>query len=425
MPVVIAGGGIGGLAMALTCHQLGIQAVVLESVRKLQPLGVGINLQPNAVRELEELGLRDELDQIGVATQAYNMYSKHGGLIWGEPRGLAAGYKWPQFSVHRGELQMLLYRAAVERLGAEAIRTGSPVVSYEHTKTGVRVSFGRDGNRHTIEGDVLIGADGLNSAVRAQMYPHEGDPIWGGAVLRRAVTKAEPFLDGATMVLCGHGRTKMVSYPISPINPATGEATINWISMNAYDLDDRSTAADYAAEANVEDFLHLYDGWSFAWHDDIEQLIRGAERIYEYPMVDRAPLPRWTDRNATLMGDAAHVMYPVGSNGASQAIVDARKLGRAFLDHGIGANALQAYEAEMRPLTEKMILRNRTAGPDHVMEIVEQRCGGDFDDIDEVMSLAERQEFAAGYKSVAGFAIAELNASDPIIPPGAQISGPR
>ncbi|MFW2383555.1 MAG: flavin-dependent oxidoreductase [Acidimicrobiales bacterium] len=425
-PVIISGGGIGGLALALTLHQIGIPSLVYESVRELKPLGVGINLQPNAVRELQALGLGEELNRIGVATKGYNMYSKHGGLIWGEPRGIAAGYNWPQYSVHRGELQMMLFRAVVERLGPAAIQTSSRVAGFDNDATGVTVTIEhRSGGAASIHGRMLIGADGIHSAVRAQMYPDEGEPLWAGKILWRATTRATPYLDGATMVLSGNESVKLVSYPISPADSGTGEALLNWIAMLSVDETKGFQKEDYTRQANVEDFLDSYEGWTFTWLDNgmtLEQLVRGAEHIYEYPLVDRDPIPSWTHGNTTLLGDAAHVMYPVGSNGASQAIVDARKLGRAFLDHGVTKDALDAYESELRPATEKMILRNRTAGPDHIMQIVEEKCDGVFDDIHAVMTHEELEHFAAGYKKVAGFAIEELNSSPPIIPDGTTIT---
>ncbi len=420
-PVIVAGGGIGGLALALTCHELGVPVVVLEAVAELRPLGVGINLQPNAVRELQALGLGDDLNRIGVATRGWSLYSRHGGLIWNEPRGVDAGYRWPQYSVHRGELQMTLFRSAVERLGPAAVRTSARVVSYTNTASGVTIEVeDGSGERATMNGRVLIGADGIHSAVRAQMHPGEGEPLWSGHLMWRATTEAPPFLDGATMVLCGHDSTKFVAYPISEAHPKTGNATINWLAEQRFDLSDGYNKEDYSRQALVDDFIDIYKGWSFSWLEDLETLVRGAERIYEYPMVDRDPLPFWTDRSVTLLGDAAHVMYPVGSNGASQAVVDARKLGRAFVDHGVGAEALAAYEDEMRPATSEMVLRNRNAGPDYIMQIVEDRCQGVFDDISDVMSNEELTDYAAGYKKTAGFAIAELNASPEVIPPGSR-----
>ncbi|MEL6982944.1 MAG: FAD-dependent monooxygenase, partial [Actinomycetota bacterium] len=252
-PVIIAGGGIGGLAAALTCEAIGVPVVVLEAVDQLAPLGVGINLQPNAVRELQSLGVGPGLDRIGVATQGYQMYSKHGGLIWSESRGLAAGYRWPQYSVHRGELQMLLVQAVLDRLGPDAIRTGARVANYENDGDGVTVHLaarpGSTGPGETVRGSVLIGADGIHSAVRAQMYPEEGEALWSGRILWRATTRAAPFLDGATMVLAGYEATKFVSYPISTPDPETGHATVNWIAQRGFDLDEGYNREDYTREA--------------------------------------------------------------------------------------------------------------------------------------------------------------------------------
>ena len=416
MTVLIAGGGIAGLSLALTCHQIGVPCKVIEAAREVKPLGVGINLQPNAVRELMELGLGPQLGQIGICTKAFALYSKMGRLIWEEPRGEAAGYNWPQYSLHRGKLQMLLFETALERLGERAILTGANVVGYANEPCRVTAKIEhRDGQIEELSGSVLIGADGVHSNVRAQMYPDEGDALWSGNILWRATTRAKPFGNGATMAMAGHATHKFVTYPISEIDPVTGLADINWIAELSRDKAEGFRREDYSREAALEEFLPEFEGWQFDWLN-VPKIIRGAERVYEYPMVDRDPLPTWRDGRVSLMGDAAHVMYPTGSNGASQAIIDARKLGRVFKDRGLNEKVIYAYEDEMRPLTERTILANRGQGPGYIMEIVEQKCGGNFEKIEDVLSQEEMAAFASKYKATAGFPVDNLNASPPIIP---------
>lgn len=417
--VLIAGGGIAGLSFALTCHQVGIDAVVFESAAEPRPLGVGINLQPNAVRELIDLGLEPELQRVGVATEEYGFYTKFGDEIWVEPRGTWAGYAWPQYSVHRGELQMALYRAAVERLGSDRVLAGHRVTGYENHRDGDQVDVMIDGpgGPETRTGSVLVGADGLHSAVRSTIVPAEGPPEWRGAILWRGATRAKPFRGGASMALIGHATQRFVTYPISPTDPDTGEALINWIAELTVDPTEQpDEVAAWNRRADAGDFIDEFTDWRFDWID-CPALIEATDEIFVYQMVDRDPLDRWRDGRVTLIGDAAHVMTPVGSNGASQSIVDGRRLARALLDHGVGVEALDAYEAEVRPATSKMVLQNRGKGPDLVMDLVEERSGGIYDDLEDVLPYAEREAHAAKFKGVAGLSIDELNASPPIIPP--------
>ncbi len=409
MTVLISGAGIGGLALALTCHQLGIPCRVVEQVRAVKPLGVGINLQPNAVRELMDLGLEADLAAIGVPTAELAMFAANGKEVWREPRGKAAGYRWPQYSVHRGELQMMLYRKVLERLGPDAVETG--VKGSAFRTEGAEAIL--DTDQGARRGAVLIAADGLHSAIRRQMFPNEGAPIWAGAILWRGASRMKPFADRNLMAMIGDYSQKFVTYPISAPD-ADGKVLINWIAEKTFDPTHGWAREDWSREAPISDFIGLFEDWDFGWIN-LPDIIRAAPAVYEYPMVDRDPLPHWTEGRVTLMGDAAHIMYPTGSNGASQAIVDARKLGAAFRAHDVGPEALQAYEAEMRPRMAKVIAANRGAGPDYVLEIVRQRCGGVFADIEDVMPLAERVAFAADYKATAGFSIEALNAAPPII----------
>ena len=253
-----------------------------------------------------------------------------------------------------------------------------------------------------------MGADGIHSVIRAQMNPAEGPPVWGGAVLWRGTTLARPYKSGASMVMIGHSGLRFVSYPISRPEPETGLATINWIANLNYEPGQAWNKEDWNREASLEDFLPRFEAMRFDWLD-VPDLVRRSDKVFEYPMVDRDPLPRWTHGRATLMGDAAHAAYPVGSNGAGSAIIDARKLGRAFQDHGVGPAALEQYEAEMRPVTSKVVLTNRVAGPDHILDIVEERCGGEFAVVEDVISQQELAEHARHYKEIAGYALEAVN----------------
>jgi len=423
-PVLIAGAGIGGLSVALTLQQIGVPCLVFESVADLKPLGVGINLQPNAVRELFELGFGAEaLDKIGVQTKEWALVGLNGNDVYSEHRGLLAGYRWPQYSVHRGKLQMLLYQAALERLGTGVIRTGVKVVGYRNHAAGSGVTAlleTRDGERSEVAGSLLIAADGLHSAVRQQMHPAQPPIQWGGAIMWRGVTRGKPIRTGASFVGLGTHRHRVVFYPISQADPHTGLADINWIAEITVNNTGGWPDGDWNKKVQHADFMHHFQQWNYDWID-IPAMLLGADDVYEYPMIDRDPVPTWQDGNTALLGDAAHVMYPTGSNGASQAIVDARILGAAMLEHGVNAKALAAYDARLCPEISPLILRNRGAGPFGLLNLLDDRCGGVFDNIDDVIPQAERDEFMLRYKQAAGFAAEKLNAAASIIPPGASV----
>ena len=399
---------------------------MLESVRHLQPLGVGINLQPNAVRELYELGIGPaQLDAIGLQTREWVLVGLNGKEVYSEPRGMHAGYKWPQYSVHRGGLQMLLYQAVVDRLGTSAVREGMEVTGYRHDpeRGGVLALVEtRDGERLEMEGTLLIGADGLHSAVRAQMYPAQPPIQWGGAIMWRGITPGVPIRTGASFVGLGTHRHRVVFYPISTPDPVTGLAPINWIAEITVDNAGGWTTGDWNRRVDIDSFIHHFDDWNYDWFD-VPAMLRGADAIFEYPMIDRDPVPTWVDGRVALLGDAAHVMYPTGSNGASQAVMDARVLGATILEHGVTPAALQAYDARLCAEISAVVLRNRGAGPFGLLNLLDERCGGVFDDIDQVIPAAEREAFMSRYKTAAGFAMDTLNNAPSIIPSGARVRG--
>ena len=416
-PVIIAGAGIGGLATALTLHQIGVPCSVLESVREMRPLGVGINLQPNAVRELNELGITEvELEEIGIAAREWALVGLNGGEIYSEPRGRLAGYRWPQYAVHRGQLQRLLYQKVIDRIGPRAVHLDARVSGYRRCSDGqvvVLVSHA-DGSSSELSGRLLIGADGIHSAVRAQMHPSQPPIHWGGKMMWRGVTRAPPIRTGASFIGLGTHRHRIVLYPISQPDRRTGLALINWVAEVTLDDADDRRLSGWFRQVPCSEFLHHFAQWRWNWLD-VPALIEGAESAFENTMIDRDPVPSWVEGPVALLGDAAHAMYPTGSNGASQAIVDARILGAALCEQGVGPEALARYDARLCGPISKLILRNRSEGPFGLLNVVDERCGGIFQNIDDVISSAERAAFMADYRAAAGFAVETLNAAPPII----------
>lgn len=408
MNVIIAGAGIGGLTTALALHAAGTtDLTIYESVSELRPLGVGINLLPHAVRELTELGLGEELAAIGMPTSALSYYNRLGQQIWTEPRGLAAGYNWPQYSVHRGELQMMLRDAVVARLGSEVIRLGWQVddAREEPTGTSVRIRHAAEGERR-VSADVVVGADGIHSALRRQDHPDEGAPIWNGLILWRGTARITPFLDGRTMIMAGDATQKLVAYPLSEPGE-DGLQTVNFIAEYRSE-DAEPGVSSWNRSADRAAVLERFAEWDFPWLS-APALVAAAVEILEYPMVDRDPIPQWSRGTQTLLGDAAHPMYPIGSNGASQAILDARTLAFELATAASPAEGLAAYDELRRPRTTALSLMNRQLGPEQVMQIVRERAPMGFDDIEAVMPYAERAAIADKYKRAAGFHPAELN----------------
>ncbi len=421
--VIIAGGGIGGLATALTLHQIGVHSIVFEAARDMRPLGVGINLQPNAVRELYDLGITEaELDRVGVPAKEWALVGLNGNNIYSEPRGLFAGYKWPQYAVHRGNFHILLYDKIVERLGAHAVKLGSRVTGYRKNSNGSVTALVEhaDGSQSEANGSLLIAADGIHSAVRAQMHPAQPPIHWGGAVMWRGTTWAKPIRTGSSFIGLGTHRQRIVFYPISHPDPRTGLSIINWIAEVTMDNSEGWKQSGWFRQVSTDSFIHHFNGWVWDWLD-VPALINKADCVFENPMIDRDPVPTWQDGPVALLGDAAHAMYPTGSNGGSQAIVDARILGALILEHGVTSQALAAYDAKLCGPISQLILRNRGAGPFGLLNMVDERCGGIFDNIDDVIPPLERTEFMAGYKAAAGFAIEKLNAAPQTIPNGARI----
>jgi 2-polyprenyl-6-methoxyphenol hydroxylase-like FAD-dependent oxidoreductase len=409
--IIIIGAGIGGLTTALSLHAKGFEVDIYESAKEIKPLGVGINLLPHAVRVLTNLGLIKELSGIAVATSELVYHNKFGQKIWQEPRGKFAGYNWSQFSVHRGTFQMVLLETVKKKLGEQWIHTGHYLQYCENREGSVEATFADKETNEVIakeEAHILIGADGIHSVVRKQFYPGEGLPKFSGIILHRGTTRAKPFLTGSSMIMAGSADKKFVAYPITPEPDETGHQLINWIADLRVSSKENIMPQDWNRRADKANLVREFDSWHFNWLD-VPSLIHNAEAIYEFPMSDRDPLPHWSFGRITLLGDAAHPMYPIGSNGASQAILDAECLSECLLDNDDIISALKNYEIIRLPATAKIVLQNRQMGPEQVMQIVEDRAPDGFKNLYDVISKEELESIAARYKQIAGFDKDALN----------------
>ncbi len=397
MKIAIAGAGIGGLAAALCLHEKGCDVRVFEAVDTVQPLGVGINVMPHASGVLHGLGLGDALDEMAIRTRAIEYRTRFGHLIQSDPRSVEAGFEYPQYSVHRGELQFLLLDTVKARLGAGAVMTGRMVTGFTQDDSGVHMAFS-DGS--IVDTDLLVGADGFRSKVREQLHPDEGPAHYEGTMMWRGANLQGPFADGRTMFIAGDHDVKFVCYPISGRATHQGRALVNWVAEVRHDRPRAADEADWTREGD-RDFIAKFSGFQMP-DIDIPELLKKTQKITQYPMIDRDPLAWWTQGRVTLLGDAAHPMYPMGANGASQAIIDARVLADALTEQP-GPEGFLAYEAVRRPATTNVVLINRKSGPERVLDIAAARVKGPDDRIEDLISPAELEEVAANYRQVAGF----------------------
>lgn len=404
MRILIAGGGIGGLTLAMSLHERGLDCAVFEAAAEVRELGVGINTLPHAIRELAALGLLPALDAVAIRTRELRYLNRFGQEIWVEPRGTWAGHDVPQFSIHRGRLHGVLWRAACERLGA-AIRPGHRLSGFTQDATGVTARFTRpDGSQVEERGDALIGADGIHSALRNLLHPQDGGIRWQGIQMWRGALDWPLYEGGDTMIVAGDMREKLVLYPIAPGRTPQTRLT-NWVvcARQGDGTQPPPRREDWSRRGKLEEVLPHVQRFRIPFLD-VEALVRATPEFFEYPMCDRDPLPWWTQGRVTLLGDAAHPMYPVGSNGASQAVLDARCLA-ALLARMPVEQALAAYEAERRPKTAEIVHSNRRGGPERVVDVVSERAPDGFTRLEDVIAREELAAIAGGYAQMAGFAV--------------------
>jgi 5-methylphenazine-1-carboxylate 1-monooxygenase len=411
--VLIVGAGIGGLVTALSLHQHGIDCEVHEQANDVRELGVGVNALPHAVRVLARLGLLDRLDEIAIRTQELLYTTRTGQLILREPRGTGAGFDVPQFSVHRGRLQGLLYRAVIERMGRARVHTGHRLVGFEQDGHGVTARFADRAGRPvgSARGDVLVGADGIHSAVRAAFHPGEGPPRWNGAIMWRGAADWPRFLSGGSMIIAGGAAAKLVVYPIAD-GAAPGTRLTNWAIGVATDAAGAvpPRPEDWSRPGDPDE-LAEHVGLFSSPHVDVRGLVAATPECYEFPMCDRDPLPAWSHGRVTLLGDAAHPMLPMGSNGLGQAVLDAGCLSELLARHSDPVRALAAYQEDRLPRTAEIVRLNRIGGPERVIDEVERRAPDGFERVEDVISVGELEAIVRRYASVAGFAPELVNRS--------------
>ncbi|UAJ14151.1 flavin-dependent oxidoreductase [Aquirufa lenticrescens] len=410
MKIIIAGGGIGGLVTAMRLHQAGFEVKVFESVEEVKPLGVGINLLPHAVRVLTNIGLLPKVSAIAVETKELIYANRFGQFFWSEPRGKFAGYRWPQFSIHRGKFQVMLWEETLKTIDAENLKANCHLHSFEEKGNKITATFINKETGQIVaeeEGDILIGADGINSVLRQKLYPNEGGVVFSGNILYRGTALMKPYKTGSSMAMIGSMKQKMVIYPIGEPD-AEGNQVINWVANVREPEGANITVRDWNRKVEKGPLLALYRDWKFDWINVPEMIEKTDGGIFEFPMSDRNPLDKWSFGRVTLLGDAAHPMYPIGSNGASQAILDADALALALLAEKDVIQALVNYDKERVPATAKVVLQNRQKGPDFIMDLMEERFPAGFSESE--IPHEELAQIMNQYKQVAGFDIQSLNA---------------
>ncbi len=416
MEILVTGAGIGGLAAALSLERAGFDRVrIIEAAPELRPLGAGVNLLPNAVRELAALGLFDELVAAAARTDEIRYYARTGGLIWRDDRSAGSGHRWPQLSLQRGRLHTVLAEAVRARLGADAVVTDSRLTGFAELPGGrlrVTLGHGRGTSSSTLDTDLLVGADGIRSAVRATLYPDEGRPSWNGTTVWRGTTRVPPFLGGTSMLVTGDGTQKVVAYAMSPDLDAEGRTLVNWAASRPADGGEDTDRSDWNRPVPQAKFLPHFRDWNLGFLD-VTALLADASGAFEYPMLDRDPLPRWSFGHTTLLGDAAHAMCPMGSGGTTQAIIDARALAYCLATAGNTADALTAYEELRRPAMTELQLANRNMGPEIVIDMIYDRAPAGFRRAGDVIPAAELADVARRHAEIGAFDPAAASTGSP------------
>ncbi|WP_454626492.1 flavin-dependent oxidoreductase [Bradyrhizobium cenepequi] len=410
MTVVIAGAGIGGLALCLALERRGIEFVAFDAAPELKPLGVGINILPHAAADLAEFDLLDTLASVSVKTRELRYVNKFGQHILSEMRGRYAGHEFPQFSIHRGRFHAVMLDAVRQRAGSDRVRAGHRFESFTETPSGIVARFrGPDDSVVEVEGDILVGADGIHSAVRSQLHPADGGMLWNGIMMWRGTVEWPVYDEGDTMIVSGDMKEKLLYYPIAP-GAKPGTMLTNWvlcgeISKGISAPPERESWSRRGTMERAHPFAKNFRIPGM----DVLALIEATPEFFEYPMCDREPLSKWGTARTTLLGDAAHPMYPVGSNGAAQSVIDGKRLAH-FLEGRDPVEAIRQYEAERIPTTSAIVRSNRQGGPERVVDVVSERAPNGFDRLEDIISREELIAISKGYAKMAGFSLNEQRA---------------
>ena len=422
MAVLVVGGGIGGLVAALSLHQVGVKVKLFERVLHARPLEVGIVLSPNAVRELDDLGFSGLLAEIGIPLSSVAYHNRLGQRILSEPSGIEGGYRWPQYAVPRDVLQTALVAETRRRIGRDNVHLGCELLSFDNGADRISAAFrdkSQNGEAIRFEGSLLIGADGIASTVRRSLNPQEGEPIWNGAILWRGMSRGIDLLNRETIAVAGNDGQKFVCYPLAGPDPDV--PTVSWIAQLRFRSEHEWREEEWNRPGQPIDFLPAFEDWRFDWLD-VPKLVAAAKGIYEFPMIDRDPLRGWSKNRATLLGDAAHPMHPVGTHGASEAIIDARIVARSVALAGETAAALTDYETARRLTTKRITLANRQNGPEQILQIADERAPDGFSAIEEVARRGELLEMIAKYRQMAGIDADTVNNREALVPEALRVA---
>ena len=375
MRAVIVGAGIGGLVTALRLHRAGIACAVYEQSERSARWASGSTCLPHAVRVLAESGLLDALDAVAVRTPELVYAHRLGPEILHRPCGIDAGYALPQLSIHRGRLQGVLLHAVRNGSAPAPCAPGVGWSASPRTAPGVRARFDRRGRLETVA-DVLVGADGIHSTARRLLFPTEGPPRWNGVQMWRGATewhavRDRPFDDRrrrARPPSWWSTRSGPGTRPTPPAHQLGGvhqdRARRRSAARDARTGRAAPTAAEWPATSPVSGCR--------AW--TTSALVRCDSGVLRVPDVRPRPAAALEPGRVTLLGDAAHPMYPMGSNGAGQAVLDAESLADALAQRRTRCGRCAAYEGPSGCRHPDVVLRNRVGGPESVIDEVERRA---------------------------------------------------